>query len=223
MSRAWVALATGLALGSWFFSAWPVESHRWDWELAAAASQPWRALTAAWVHWSPGHLVMNLFACAILAALGWAGGLPRSAALAWLLAWPMTAWMPSAIGSLWPRVVADHIGGLSGVLHAGVAVAAVWLGVRGRGPERGLALLLGVGLAGKLLWEWQVSPQWLAGSAVQVSTAAHLGGSLSGVLAAALMLVTSRSRVHQTRGGVVEDGTMPTPAALPPQTQNSTP
>jgi hypothetical protein len=145
MSRAWVALALGLGLGAWFFSAWPVEPHRWDWEPAVAASQPWRAFTAAWVHLSLGHLAMNILACFTLAALGWAGGLPRSAALAWLLAWPMTAWMPSAVGPLWPMVAADHIAGLSGALHAGVAVAAVWIGVRGRGPQRGLGLLLGVG------------------------------------------------------------------------------
>lgn len=223
MSRAWVVLAFGLGLGSWLFSAWPVASHRWDWEPAVAASQPWRAFTAAWVHWSPDHLAMNIVACAIVAALGWAGGLPRSAALAWLLAWPMTAWMPSAVGHLWPLVAAEHIGGLSGALHAGVAVAAVWLGVRGRGWERGLGLLLGLGLAAKHLWEWQVGPQLLAGSAVQVSAASHLGGSLSGILAATFMLVTSRTRVHQMRGGVVEGGAMPTPAPHSPQTHNPTP
>ncbi len=84
------------------------------------------------MHWSLLHLGANLAGVAVLAALGWVARLPCAAALAWGAAWPLTQ-----LGlALRPELT--HYGGLSGVLHAGVAVAALWL-VLGA-PKTGLGL-----------------------------------------------------------------------------------
>ena len=118
-AQAWLWLAA--LLGGGALLGWWLPANALDWQPDLAASQPWRAWTAAAVHWSALHLGANLAGLAVLAALGWVADLPRPAALAWACAWPMTH-----AGLLWRPELA-HYGGLSGVLHAGVAVAALWL------------------------------------------------------------------------------------------------
>jgi hypothetical protein len=54
-----------------------------DWQPALGLAEPWRAWSAAWVHWSPLHLGSNLLAAAVVAAFGWAARMPPRAALAW--------------------------------------------------------------------------------------------------------------------------------------------
>lgn len=56
--QAWLALAAALAAASvlaWWAPAWAL-----DWQPALAAAEPWRAFSAAFVHWSPMHLGANL-------------------------------------------------------------------------------------------------------------------------------------------------------------------
>jgi hypothetical protein len=179
---AWIALALlhGLAAAvvARLGSTWP---HVLDWEGGAAGLQPWRVFTAAWVHWSPQHLALNLGAAAGLAALGFAARLPHAAAHAWLLAWPT-----SQIAT--PLLPApEHLGGLSGVLHAGVAVAAVWLLLRVRtGAARVVGAALVVTLVAKLAWEGWRGPQPIPGTSAVNWPAMHLIGVVCGAALAAL-------------------------------------
>lgn len=181
---AWVLLALGLALcalGVWLLPGDGLRSL--DWQPGRALQQPWRLWTAAWVHWSPQHLAINLSGAALLAALGRAARVGWGAAAAWLLAWPLTH------AGLWVRPELAHYGGLSGVLHAGAAVVAVHL-LAGREPGRraaGAALLLGLGA--KLLHEapWGPVLQPLAGSNLSLAPWAHASGVLAGLASAAAM------------------------------------
>jgi hypothetical protein len=99
-----------------------------NWQPPLAFSEPWRSVTAAWVHLSPLHLAGNLAATAVVALLGRAAGCGRRAAVAWALAWPLTQ-------ALLAEPALLRYGGLSGVLHAGAAVAAVALSAPA--PRRG--------------------------------------------------------------------------------------
>jgi rhomboid family GlyGly-CTERM serine protease len=151
-----------------------------DWQPALWWPQPWRWWSAAWVHYSAHHLAVNLAGAALVAAFGVAAQVPARAAMAWALAWPITHL------ALLSRPGLDHYGGLSGVLHAGVAVACISL-LRCDHGRRGLigALVL-IGLVLKVLTE----APWAAGlphsNTLGITTApwAHLCGLLAGVLAA---------------------------------------
>lgn len=177
---AWVALALLHAAAA--LAVWPLSREGLDWQPALAAAQPWRALSAAWVHWSPTHLLANLAGCAALAWLGWRARLGPGQALAWLAAWPLTQAM--LLG--WPAL--QHFGGLSGVLHAGAAIAAIELLAR-RGRERLIGSLLGAGLLLKLTLEAPLGPAMreLEGWDIAIAPAAHLSGTLAGALCALLL------------------------------------
>ena len=173
-----MALALG-SCGAWFAG---LDSGRWDWQPGLVLSQPWRWWTAAGVHFSAWHLGANLVGCAVAAAFGWAAGCGRRATLAWVLAWPLT----HLALALQPDL--SHYGGLSGVLHAGVAIAAwqTWLGDRRRGI--GLAVL--AGLAAKIASEapWGSAlrpfPEW----GISVAPLAHATGALAGLVWAVVLL-----------------------------------
>jgi len=180
--RAWLALAALLAAGSvlaWWLPAWAL-----DWQPALAAAEPWRAWSAAFVHWSALHLRANLGATAAVAAFGWAARVPPRAALAWFAAWPLTH-----LG-LWLRPELAHYGGLSGVLHGGVAVVVLWLLVAARGRRRAIGAMVGVGLLAKLLLEqpWGPVLQRPADWDIAVAPLAHATGAVAGLLCAALAL-----------------------------------
>ncbi len=137
-------------------------------------------MTAAWVHWSGLHLAANLVGTALVAALGTVAGCGRRAAMAWALAWPI-----SHMGLLLqPELMA--YGGLSGLLHAGVAVAG-WQLLRGELGQRQVigAALLG-GLVLKLLLEapWQGPLRTVAGWDIAIAPMAHVSGSATGLLCA---------------------------------------
>lgn len=180
--RAWAALAVLLVLGS--LLAWWAPALLLDWQPAHAATEPWRAWTAAFVHWSAGHLGANLGATAVVAAFGWAAGMPPRATLAWAAAWPL-----GHLGLLLRPELA-HYGGLSGVLHGGVAVAVLWLLVCGCGRRRIIGGLVGTGLAVKLLLEqpWGPALRHAAGWDIALAPLAHGTGALAGLLCAALAL-----------------------------------
>jgi membrane associated rhomboid family serine protease len=123
----WLAVCAVLGGGS--LLAWWMPAALLDWQPARATAEPWRLVTAAWVHWSELHLAANLAGTAVVAALGWAARLPAGAALALALAWPLTQ------AGLWVQPALAHYGGASGVLHAAVAIAAGWL-MAGVGASR---------------------------------------------------------------------------------------
>jgi membrane associated rhomboid family serine protease len=64
--RWWPALAGMLAVAS--VLAWWSPATLIDWQPQLAGSQPWRAWTAAFVHWSGLHLAGNLAGIAVVGA-----------------------------------------------------------------------------------------------------------------------------------------------------------
>jgi hypothetical protein len=96
-----------------------------------------------------------------LAALGWAARLPTAAAAAWLAAWPLLH-----LGLLLRPALA-HYGGLSGVLHAGVAVATLWLVVQARGARRAVGAMVATGLVAKVALERPFGEPWTAAAVVR--------------------------------------------------------
>jgi hypothetical protein len=105
-------------------------------------------------------------------------------ALAWFAAWPLTHL------SLLLRPELAHYGGLSGVLHAGVAVAAVWLLVRQRGRRRLIGTAIAAGLLAKIALEspWGPVLRQGAGWDIKVVPLAHAAGALAGAVCAGLTL-----------------------------------
>lgn len=178
--RAWLAVCVAAAAGAVAARGLPVHALAWQPDLAL--SEPWRLWTAAFVHWSPLHLAANLVGCAVLAGLGVAAALPVRATLAWGLAWPLTH------AALLAQPALTHYGGLSGVLHAGVAVVAVaLLGGDGRaGRERRIGIAIAVGLLAKLLLErpWAGVLSHPAGWDIAVAPGAHAAGAGAGALCA---------------------------------------
>ena len=174
--RAWAWLSVGLALGA--LALWPVPRQALDWQPAFAFTQPWRLWTAAFVHLSPLHLQANLLGCAVVAAFGIVSELPRHAIWAWLAAWPLTH---DAL-ALQPLLL--HYGGLSGLLHAGVAIVALHLVWHARGRRRLIGAAVFAGLTCKLVLEqaWVGPTQAVAGWDFRVAPLAHLTGTMAGLL-----------------------------------------
>ena len=187
--QAWLALAALMAgasvLAWWLPAAWL------DWQPALALQQPWRAWTAVAVHWSERHLLANLGAALAVAAFGWAARLPARATLAWALAWPLTHL------ALLVQPALAHYGGLSGVLHAGVAVATLWLMVTAHGRTRLIGTAVFVGMLVKLTLEEPWGPPLRVGTGFDIATApiAHATGAAAGLLCAALCLVARTARL----------------------------
>ena len=119
-TTAWLALCAALLVAA--TAGWYAPRALLDWQPALAAAEPWRAWTAAAVHWSPWHLGINALGCAVVAAFGAAARVPARSALAWLAAWPL-GHLALALQPL-----LTSYGGLSGVLHGG-GMTAPWRGV----------------------------------------------------------------------------------------------
>ncbi|MBV8034212.1 rhombosortase [Roseateles sp.] len=175
-SRVWLTLCAALATLS--LLAWPLPRDALDWQPALAAAQPWRAVSAAFVHWTPLHLAANLAGCAVLALLGWRAALGPREALAGLLALPLTQ-----LGLLLRPELARYAG-LSGELHALAAIAALALLAR-PGRERRVGAGIALGLVAKLALEAPLGPPLRAtpGFDFPVAPLAHLTGALAGALA----------------------------------------
>lgn len=179
---AWAALAALLLAGAWLQPLLP--AHALDWQ-PQRTGQAWRWWSAAFVHWSPGHRVANTVGLLLVALLGWRAGLPGRAAAAWLAAWPLTHL------ALLARPDLLHYGGLSGVLHAGVAVAGVamvWPG--SPRPRRRLGMALLAGLALKVLLEqpWGPALRSVDGWDIALAPLGHLSGALTGATCALLLV-----------------------------------
>jgi rhomboid family GlyGly-CTERM serine protease len=185
-ARAWAVLAAFLAAGAVLASLAPAA---WlDWQPGLAGYQPWRWWTAAFVHWSDKHLWGNLLAALLVAAYGMAAGVPRHITLAWFWAWPLTH-----LGLLLQPQLA-HYGGLSGVMHAGLAAATVWLVLTTRGRRWLIGLGLLVGLVVKLWLEqpWGDALRHGGGWDIAIAPLAHSTGALAGAVCALLAWLTTR-------------------------------
>ena len=188
--RAWAALAAVLGLGAvGAFAAatfaaptFAAAAAEIDWQPALAWREPWRAWSSAWLHFSSLHLAVNLAGAVLVGALGWVGHVPQRTALAWLAAWPLTQF------GLLARPELVHYGGLSGVLHAGVAVAALYLIVSAQGPRRAIGVALLAALSAKVLSEapWGEALRHPAGWDIAVAPFAHASGLVAGLLACAV-------------------------------------
>lgn len=184
-ARAWLVCAAVLMVGSVLAMALPAAGL--DWQPDQAFAQPWRAVTAAWVHWSEQHLGANLLAAAVVAAYGWAARVPRDQAWAWAAAWPLTH-----LGLLVKPELLRY-GGLSGVLHAGVAIVCLYLLVRAVGLRRWVGAGVALGLVVKVATEkpWGAALQRSADWDIAVAPLAHATGAVAGLVCSALALVLS--------------------------------
>ena len=185
---AWSALALSLVFGA--VMLWPVPHERIDWQPGLWATQPWRAFTAVFVHYSALHLAANLAGGVLVSALGHAARVPVRCVIAWGAAWPLTQ-----LGLLLQPELA-HYGGLSGVLHAGVAVVAVYLLVSGPVNQRRIAAVILAVLVAKVLHEapWQGALQHREGWDIAIAPLAHATGVVSGAICAALAEGGHRAR-----------------------------
>jgi rhomboid family GlyGly-CTERM serine protease len=170
-SLTWPALSAALAALA--VLSYPAARPALDWQPGLGDSEPWRLWSAAFVHWTSDHLLANLAGCAVVGAFGWAAHAGRREVLAWLLSWPLA----HAALALQPTL--SHYGGLSGVLHAGVAVAAVGLLGQHGAWRRAIGWAVLAGLAAKIVLEpiWGSAP---LGGGVQVAPLAHATGALAG-------------------------------------------
>lgn len=148
------------------------------------------------MHLSPAHLAMNLAGCAVLGLLGWRAALGPRAAAAWLLAWPLT----HLALLLQPALM--HYGGLSGVLHAGVAIVALHLARFETGRRRMIGLALGLGLLAKVLSEtpWGPPTQAVPGWDFAVAPMAHAAGVASGIASSLVCGWAVAAWRHRRRG-----------------------
>jgi rhomboid family GlyGly-CTERM serine protease len=165
-------------------AAWLLPAAWLDWQPDLAATQPWRMFSAACVHWSQQHLLANVWAAVVVGGYGWAAGLPPRATAAWLAAWPLTH-----LGLLL-RPELQHYGGLSGVLHAGVAIATLWLLLAPQPRRRAIGAAVGLGLVIKLASEepWGPALQRSAEWDIALAPLSHATGAVAGLVCAALAL-----------------------------------
>ena len=188
---AWLGVA--LLLGAVALVGWHLAPAPIDWQPAIAGSQPWRAFSAVGVHYSLQHLLANLAGLGLTAAYGIVARVPARVAVAWLAAWPLTQ-----IGLLLrPELL--HYGGLSGVLHAGVAVVATWLLSTGGRGQRWLAAAVLLGVGTKVLGEapWGPVLRHPASWDIAVAPLAHATGLVAGVsCAVAVAAWTRRQQRH---------------------------
>ena len=177
----WLAAAALLGLGA--VAGLGLESSALDWQPGLVLREPWRAWSAALVHLSPLHLGANLAGTALVGAIGFVAHVPKRSVVAWLIAWPLTHL------ALLARPDLTHYAGLSGVLHAGVAVVAVHLIASARGLRRAIGLALLAALALKVASETPWAAEALRhpeGWDIAIVPFAHASGLVAGTLVSAL-------------------------------------
>lgn len=200
---AWAAvtvllLLPALAIGP----ADPLALQLLAWRPQQALQEPWRWWSAAWVHLTPGHRWADLAGGLLVGLLGVVAALPRHAAWAWALAWPLTH-----LSLLLQPTLGRYVG-LSGVLYAGVAVLAVLLLAQPGRPraQRGLGVLLVLALLLRLVTDraWERVLYQPAGGDFAVAPLAHAAGMFWGALGAAL--VEWGRRRGETGRSAIEEG-----------------
>jgi rhomboid family GlyGly-CTERM serine protease len=175
---AWAGLAaTLIALA---LLAWRTEPTVIDWQPALALVQPWRAYSAVAVHYSGLHLAANVAGAVLVAALGLAARVSQRSVWAWFVAWPLTHF------ALLLRPDLAHFGGMSGVLHAGVAVVAIELVSNGTTRQRVVAGAILAGLFIKVIGEspWGPPLRHPEGWDIAVAPLAHATGAVAGLACA---------------------------------------
>ena len=189
----WVGVAALLCATAIAGTAWPAEVL--DWQPARFAAEPWRAFTAVAVHYSREHLVANLLAIALTALFGVVAHVPARMAAAWLAGWPLTQ------AGLLLRPELAHYGGLSGVVHAGVAVVITWLLLTGTRAQRIVTLAVLAGFCGKLVSEapWGPALRHPEGWTIATVPLAHTTGAVAGAVCALLAWAAWRSRAAPGR------------------------
>jgi rhomboid family GlyGly-CTERM serine protease len=168
---------------------WPVPHDAIDWQPTLVFGQPWRALTAIGVHYSSAHLIGNLAGIALAGVYGIAAVVPTRLAWAWVAAWPLTH-----LGLL-VRPELAHYGGLSGVVHAGVAAIVVWVLATGRTrAQRWVGALVAIGFVAKLISEapWGTTLRHPEGWDIAVAPVVHTTGALAGALCAVVAIAFHR-------------------------------
>jgi membrane associated rhomboid family serine protease len=174
--HSWPIAAAVLVLGAAL--AWGVPSTVLDWQPGLVWLQPWRWWTAVFVHYSVPHLVGNLLATALVGAYGWAARVPLRVSVSWCLAWPL---MHLALLTQ-PGLL--HYGGLSGLMHAGVACVNMALMLSGRRAQVLVGAIMHGMLSLKIISEtpWlsavQSSPDW----DIPIASIAHLTGFMVGMV-----------------------------------------
>ena len=194
--RAWCALAAVLAVGA-ALGVRPRAARRSTGSRRSRCASRGARSSAAFVHYSALHLLANLAGVAAgRRARRVRARAVRRSPLAWLLAWPLTQ-----LGLL-ARPDLLHYGGLSGVLHAGVACVAVHLIVHARGPRRAIGALLLAALAIKVVSEapWGPALRHPAGWDIATAPFAHASGLVAGVIAALLVEATTRCASTSEKG-----------------------
>ena len=185
---AWVVVA--ILLGVFALAGWALARDAIDWQPALAWREPWRALSAVGVHYSSAHLLRNLGGLALTGLFGWVARAPARIAWAWVTAWPLTQF-----GLLLKPALA-HYGGLSGVLHAGVAVVVTFLLLTGTRAQRVVAGVVLAGLAAKVLSEspWSDALRHSSTLDIAVAPLAHATGAIAGAVCAMVAILLPRSR-----------------------------
>lgn len=188
-SLAWTLLGVLLLLPALAAQGNPGAATLLTWDPAHWLTEPWRWWGAAWVHFSGRHLLANLAGGLLVTGLGVAAQVPGRAAMAWALAWPLT----HLALSLTPELT--RYGGLSGVLHAGVAVVAVSLMRRPERAERRFGAVILAVLALKLISEtpWRGPLAYPEGWDIAVAPLAHVSGALCGALLAWVLVRPART------------------------------
>lgn len=134
------------------------------------------------------HLAANLAGAALVGLLGRIAQVPTRTVVAWLVAIPLTQ-----LGLL-ARPDLLHYGGLSGVLHAGVACVSWQLIVDGRGARRTIGALTLAGVVVKVASEapWGPALRHPPGWDIATAPFSHTSGLVAGLLAAMLCDGVSR-------------------------------
>lgn len=192
---AWCLVGALLLLPGAFIGTDPAAAAVLSWQPDLFPGEPWRAWSAAWVHLSTQHLFANLAGGVLVVALGAAARVDERAALAWALTWPLTH-----VGLLlMPEL--QRYGGLSGVLHGGVAVVAALLLRRDTRAERrvggAIAAVLGLKLLGEAPWQGPLA--YPEGWDIPVAPLAHSTGAVAGALLGWLL---AQPRMRRTKAVV---------------------
>ena len=189
-TAAWLCVAALFAACA--LAGWAVPRETIDWQPGLAFSEPWRAFTPIGVHYSSAHLIGNLAGIALAGVYGVAAMVPPRLAWAWLAAWPLTH-----LGLL-VRPELLHYGGLSGVVHAGVAAIVVWVLATGHTrAQRWVGALVAIGFVAKLLSEapWGATFRHPEGWDIAVAPLVHTTGALAGALCTLIALASRRREI----------------------------
>jgi len=185
--HAWAAVAALLCVAA--LTGWPVEREWLDWQPGLAFSQPWRAISAVAVHYNGIHLAGALAGTLLTGALGMAANVPARIVWAWLAAWPLTHF------GLLIKPELLHYGGVSGVVHAGVAAVIVFLLIQTQRAQRLIGAAMLVGILIKVLGEtpWGPALRHPEGWGIAVAPIAHATGAVAGACCALIALLLFRT------------------------------